>query len=75
MSLPMWERGLKRYFYTFSLSIFKSLPMWERGLKLIPPCVRVENLWSLPMWERGLKLVCNEHEKLHKCRSPCGSVD
>ena len=32
-SLPMWERGLKRFWHHPSTWGYQSLPMWERGLK------------------------------------------
>ena len=34
-SLPMRERGLKHFFWSFNWICTKSLPMRERGLKLI----------------------------------------
>ena len=33
-SLPMWERGLKRFVGACFELLEGSLPMWERGLKL-----------------------------------------
>ena len=34
MSLPVWERGLKRTITDLEKLVGKSLPVWERGLKL-----------------------------------------
>ena len=33
MSLPSWERGLKRDIHVYGITIIWSLPSWERGLK------------------------------------------
>ena len=39
LSLPSWERGLKRYQNMVNSVTIPSLPSWERGLKQIPNIV------------------------------------
>ena len=55
MSLPSWERGLKRGQGSVHDNPGQSLPSWERGLK--HNTVKIfRYMWkSLPSWERGLK--------------------
>ena len=57
VSLPTWERGLKREIHPRVSRRSASLPTWERGLKLSCSTEVSGRDKSLPTWERGLKLV------------------
>ena len=55
LSLPSWERGLKRCTIYIQQNRIMSLPSWERGLKQEIYNPKEEDTPSLPSWERGLK--------------------
>ena len=76
LSLPMWERGLKRAWFALrdaAAPVAPHVGAWIETFYRLD--LAVEGL-SLPMWERGLKLdVQALEDNAPISRSPCGSVD
>ena len=62
VSLPVRERGLKRFTENGQDFVTKSLPVRERGLKLTIIAQDGKLTAALPVRERGLKLTIIAHD-------------
>ena len=56
-SLPLWERGLKSFYYPFSIGLPNVAPLVGAWIEIALLGCHHGLVRSLPLWERGLKYM------------------